>query len=181
KACHEINAQNRSDDAEGISHRISDRRVFVAHHVKRCLQRCGAGHRTGENPKRMAYLDSKHLAEPERDHESGDDRNEAEKVIFATGGTRHAFEKLPAVLNSNAVEEHDQANQSDWTGDLRFRRKGTQRKPDEQHSAHAKRKAADADLADEVSETYCEKRSEDRLGADNIAGQFNHQNSFGIK
>jgi hypothetical protein len=59
--------------------------------------------------------------------------------------------------------------------------KGAEREANKKHGADAERKAADADLADEVAETDGEKRGQDRLGTDDVASQVNHKNSSGTK
>ena len=96
------------------------------------------------------------------------DRDKCQEIVFAAGRAGHAFEKLPAVENADAVKEHDQADQADRARDLRLRRKGAEREPDEQHGADAERKSADIDLADEIAEPDREKRCEDRLRPDDV-------------
>ena len=55
----------------------------------------------------------------------------AKKLYLRPRRAGHAFKKLAAIENAYAVEEHDQANQSDRTGDLSFGCKGPKCKPDE--------------------------------------------------
>ena len=50
----------------------------------------------------------------------------------------HTFEELPAVQNSDAVKEHDQAGQPDGPYDLRLWRKCTKREADKQDGTDAK-------------------------------------------
>ena len=48
------------------------------------------------------------------------------------------------------------------------------RQADEQNGADAERKAADVDLADQITEADGEKRRQDRLAADDFAGKIQH-------
>ncbi len=100
----------------------------------------------------MADLDAEDLAEPERDEQPGDDRDQRQQIVFAAGRADHALEELPAVQDADPVQEHDQAGQTDRPGDLRLRREGADGQADEQDGADAEREPADIDLADEVAE-----------------------------
>ena len=173
-ARHEIDAQDRADHAERIGDRIADRRLAVLHDVERGLQRGGAGHRAGEDAERMADLDAESLAEPERDQQAGNDRNERQQVVFDAGGAGHSLEELPPVQDADSVEEHDQAGQADRPDDLGLRREGADGKPDEQDGPDAERKAAEVDLADQVADADGEKHRKDRLRPDDFAGKIKH-------
>ena len=89
---------------------------------------------------------------------------------------RHSFEELPSVEDADAVEKHDQAGQADRSGDLCLRRECADGEADEQDGADAKRKAADVDLADQVTDADGEKRRKNRLGPDDVAGKIEHDN-----
>ena len=116
----------------------------------------------------MADFDAEYVSEPECDEEAGDNGDKRQEIIFAAGRTNHAFEKLPAIENADAVEKHDQADQPDRAGDLRLGREGAQGKTHEQHGADAEGESAQIDLADEIAQSNCQKYGEDRLRADNV-------------
>ena len=86
----------------------------------------------------------------------------------------HSFEELASVENADAVEEHDQAGEADWPDDVCLRCKCADREADEQHRADAQREAEDINLADQVADADGEKDRKDRLGADDVLGEFNH-------
>ncbi len=88
------------------------------------------------------------------------------------------FEELPTVENADAVEKHDQAGEADRPGDRRLRRKGTDREADEQNGADTERKAAQVDLADEISDADGEEYGEDRLRTEDILRKLNHDGSL---
>jgi hypothetical protein len=60
---------------------------------------------------------------------------------------------LPAIEDSNSVEEHDQAGKADRSGDLGFRGEGSDGQAYEQDGADAEREASDVDLADDVTDS----------------------------
>ena len=107
-ARHEVDAQDRTDHAERIGNRISDRRLAVAHDVEGSLQRGRARHRTGEDAKRVTNLDAEGLAKRESDKKARNDSNERQRIALDARRTGHALKELPAVKNANPVEEHDQ-------------------------------------------------------------------------
>ena len=122
----------------------------------------------------MADLDPIGLSEQERDDESGSASDERQQIVLDACCARHALEELPSVENSDPVEKHDQTRETDRADDRRFRRKGTDGKADEQNRADAERKAAQVDLADEISDADREKHGEDRLRTEDVLRKLNH-------
>jgi len=61
-ARHEVNAENRTDDAEGICDGVANRGILVLDDVKRSLERCGARHRSGVDAQGMADFDAKDVS-----------------------------------------------------------------------------------------------------------------------
>ena len=118
---------------------------------------------------------------PSRIPPPGDTSEKREKIVFASGGTEHALEKLPSVQNADAVEEHDEAGDADRSGDLRLWRKRANREPDEKYSAHAQREAADVDLADQVTDADGEKQGEDLLRSEDLASNIQHVVPLALK
>src|SRR6516164_7068212 len=173
QARHEIDTEDRTNHAERIGDRVPDRRVLVFHDVERGLKRCGAGHRSRVDSKRMPEPDPEDLAEPERDEQAGDASDQRQQIVFLPDPD-HAFKELAAVENADAVEEHDQAGQPDRPGDLRLWRKGADCQANEEDGAYAERESADTDLADEITKADREKRRQDRLAADDIARNVQH-------
>src|SRR5262245_61010376 len=147
---HEIDTENRTDDSERIRNRISDRRIFVVHHLKCGLKRGGARHRSGVNAHRMTNLDSKQMTKPKRDKETRDTAYQRKQIVRSADAL-HSLEELAPVEDTDAVKEHDQAGQADRPDDLRLRSKCAEGQTDEQHRPYAERKPADIDLANEVT------------------------------
>ena len=85
----------------------------------------------------MADLYAECRSQPERDQQPGDDRNECEQIVGAAN-TGQALKELLPVQDADPVQEHDEADQADRSGNLRLGRNGTDSKTDEQHGADAK-------------------------------------------
>ncbi len=138
------------------------------------MQSRGARQRAGVDAQGVADLDAEGLAKAERDEQRGEHRDQRQQIVFSAFGAEHAFEELPAVQDSNPVQEHDQPDQADRADDLRLRRKGADGQADEQDSADPERKTAQIDLADEVAEADGEENCENRLGADDFTSHIEH-------
>src|SRR5262249_11376784 len=166
---HEIDAQNWADNSEGVRNRISDRRILVVHHLKCGLERGGARHRSGVYAHRMTGL---HAIQPTKPKPYKMPRAPAphRKQIVGAADALHALEELPPIKNPDAVEEHEQARQPDRPDDLCLGGKCADSESDEQHGADAKRKSTDADLADQVTQPDGQKRGQDWLRPDDLAG-----------
>ena len=80
----------------------------------------------------MPDLDAEHLSQSQRDQKARDHSDERQQVVLAAGGAGHAFEKLPAVQNPDAVEKHDQSREADRPDDLGLRRERANGETDEQ-------------------------------------------------
>src|SRR4029079_2886392 len=111
----------------------------------------------------------------QRQGEAGNTANQGQKVVLATDPS-HSLEKLSPVENADAVEEHDQAGQSDGPDDLCLRTERAEREPYEQDCADTEREPTDIDLPDQVTNADRQKRSEDWLGTDDVAGKVYHGN-----
>ena len=98
----------------------------------------------------MAHLDSVGVTQAERHKETGDASNQGEQIVLLANAS-HSLKELSPVKDSDSVQEHDQPGQADGSGDLCFRSKCAKGQPHEQDSADAKRKAADIDLANQVT------------------------------
>src|SRR5689334_4173414 len=170
---HEINAQDRAKNPERIGDGISDRRILVLHHFERGLQRRRAGHRSRVETKRVADLDAEDVPQSKGNQQAGETGNQRQQVVFPASA-KDAFEKLAAVQNADAIKEHDQAGQADWSDDLGLRREGPYRKADKQDRADPKRKSGDADLADQISQANCQKGRQYRLASDDVPSYVQH-------
>ena len=58
--------------------------------------------------------------------------------------------------------------------DLGFRCERADGKADEQHGADTERKSAEVDLADQIAHSDRQKRRQDRLASDDVAGKVQH-------
>ena len=125
-------------------------------------------------PKVCPILMPRAWPSPSATNKPGDARDQRQQVILATRGSGHSFKELSSIENADAVEEHDQPGEADRSGNLRLRSECANREADEKDSPDPKRKPADTDLADEVAETNGEKRREDRLVANDFAGDIQH-------
>src|SRR5204863_8513885 len=94
--------------------------------------------------------------------------------IVLLADTKHAFEQLPAVKDSDPVQEHDQSCQADWSRDLGFGRERTDGKAHEKNGTDAERKSPDTDLTDQVAQSDREKCRQYRLASDDLASKVQH-------
>src|SRR5271169_4001517 len=114
------------------------------------------------------------MPEAKSNSEAGDHGDKREQIIFAAGRARHAFKKLPAIENADAIKKHDQADEPDRSDDLGLRREGAEGETHEQHGADAERKSAKVDLTDKIAEPDREKGRKNRLRPDNFTRKVKH-------
>src|SRR3954469_16322999 len=119
------------------------------------------------------------MAQTQCDREPGDDGNERQQIVFAAFGAGHSFKKLPAIENSNSVEEHDQAGKTDRSGDLSLWGEGSDGQAYEQDGADAEREASHVDLADDVTDADGKKQRQNWLRTDDVARHLKHDNVSG--
>ena len=172
-ARHEVDAEDRANDAEGVGDRIADGRVLALRDVKCGLECRGARHRSRVKTECMADLDAEDLPEPERHAKAGEAGDEGEKIVFLARAD-DALEELPAIKDADAIEEHDQAGEPDRTDDLGFRRECTDGKADKEHGTDPEGEAEDIDLADQIADADGEKCRQDRLASDDVARKIQH-------
>ena len=118
----------------------------------------------------MADFDAKDVPEAKGNGEARQTGDERQQVIFLACA-HHALEELASIEDSDPVEEHDQAGQSDRTCDLGLGGERADGETDEQNGAHAEREAEDVDLADQVAQSDREKGRQYRLASDDLAGK----------
>lgn len=116
----------------------------------------------------MAEFHIENSAEAERHQQAGDDCDGREHVID-TPRPRQTLEELAPVENPDRVEEHDQPDQTERTGDLGLRGEGTDQQADEEHGCHTEGKVQNTDLPHRITEADGEEECEDRLRPDQLA------------
>ncbi len=95
--------------------------------------------------------------------DTGGEAQERQEVGPAAGGTGEAGHELAAVLDADAVEEHDEAEQAQERRRCGAGDEGPQCEPDEEDGPHAERQAAQADFAQGIAEADHEEEGEERL------------------
>ena len=159
----DIEEQNRTGDAERIRYRIADRRIVVAERGDGRLQRRRAGARTREQSEPVAQRQVHPLHEREAHRAGQQDADQGNDVRPAARRARQSEEELLAVLHAHGVEEEREAERADHGCRHRLGGEPAHREGDEQHGAHAERKALDVDLADEIADGDREKQRHQRL------------------
>src|SRR6185312_11300122 len=137
------------------------------------LESRGARHRPGVDAQRMPKLDPEDMTKTKRNEQARYARDQSKQIVLLPD-TDHALEELAAVKDSDPVQEHDQACQADWSGNLRLGRERADREADEQDRADLQRKSGDADLADQVAQSDRQKGRQYGLASNDIARKVQH-------
>ena len=161
QACEDEEAQDGSDHAEGIGHRVTNRGVAVSRGIDGRLQRRGAGQPPGKQPHRVLRGHAERLAQHQRHRQRGEDAGGPEQVPDQTG-TAQAREEGPAVLNAHAVEEHGQADGVHQARRHGSGREGANRETGKQHRADAEGEPGNRNLPQRVAEPDGRKEREQR-------------------
>ena len=168
----EVHAQDRADHAERVRDAVADRRILRARRVDRGLERGGAGHRPGEKARRVGDRQAgpdrrQRHADPDRERQQGQEDG------LPAGRAGDAGRELPAVLDADAVEEHDEAEKAQERGRRGARHRRAQGQAREEHGPDPEREAAQVDLAHRVADPDHEEEGEERL-RDEERGQGRH-------
>jgi hypothetical protein len=98
----------------------------------------------------VSDLYPEYVPKTERNQQACDTSDQGEQIVLLPH-TYHTLEKLPTVEYPDAVQEHDQACQADWSDDLGLWSKPADRKTDEENRPDPKGETRDADLTYQVA------------------------------
>src|SRR6185437_16101268 len=107
---HEVDAQDRTNDPEGVSNRIPDRRLLALHNIERSLKRSSACHGAGIDTEQVSDLDTENVSKSECNCQAGQACDKSQQIVLLPNAD-HAFEELPAVEDADPIQEHDQSRQ----------------------------------------------------------------------
>ena len=150
---------------------VPHRGLFIASRFDGGLQASRAGHRPGEHAraKEIGYIhESGHQ---QGGTPAGQNRKHCQNVGLDAERTGQPPEEFSPVLNANTIKEQDQ---TDKTGRGGFRRDRPDRDPDEKYRTDSKRKPANVDLADGISQSDDKKQGDKRLSVKKCTDGFHH-------
>ena len=121
---HDVDAQDRADESEGVRHAVAHRRIAVARRLQRRLHGRGVGARAREQ---AGHHGVRHVHD--REFQDGDGRgggqgDRRQQVVLPSGIPGQPGEELLAELHTEPVEEHDEAQRADQRWRLRLRSDG---------------------------------------------------------